>query len=80
MPLEEHREQVPVLSFPRQTIVSLLVFAVCWEVLSHLSPYLDQRWYQWNKTALTKPDEVETTDAPASSAMSKIPGHQGGLL
>jgi NitT/TauT family transport system permease protein len=40
MPLEEHREQVPVLSFPRQTIVSLLVFAVCWEVLSHLSPYL----------------------------------------
>lgn len=40
MPLEEHREQVPVLKFPRQTIVSLLVFAVCWEILSHLSPYL----------------------------------------
>ena len=40
MPREEHREQVPVLSVPRQTIVSLLVFAVCWEVLSHLSPYL----------------------------------------
>ena len=40
MPLEERREQVPVLKFPRQTIVSLLVFAVCWEILSHLSPYL----------------------------------------
>ena len=40
MPLEEHREQVPVLSFPRQTIVSLLVFAACWQVLSYLSPYL----------------------------------------
>jgi GntR family transcriptional regulator, transcriptional repressor for pyruvate dehydrogenase complex len=49
-------------------------------MLAHLSPYLDQRWYQWNKTALTKPAEVETTDAPASSAMSKIPGRQGGLL
>jgi len=40
MPLEEHREQVPVLKFPRQTIVSLLVFAIVWEILSHLSPYL----------------------------------------
>ena len=40
MPLEEHREQVPVLKFPRQTIVSLLGFAVVWEILSHLSPYL----------------------------------------
>ena len=40
MPLEEHREQVPVLTFPRQTVVSLLVFAVVWEILSHLSPYL----------------------------------------
>jgi NitT/TauT family transport system permease protein len=40
MPLEEHREHVPVLTFPRQTIVSLLVFAVVWEILSHLSPYL----------------------------------------
>jgi NitT/TauT family transport system permease protein len=40
MPLEEHREQVPVLSFPRQTIVSLLVFAACWQALSYLSPYL----------------------------------------
>ena len=40
MPLEESREPVPVLSFPRQTIVSLLVFAVCWEALSRLSPWL----------------------------------------
>src|SRR3569833_4486826 len=40
MPLEEHREHVPVLIFPRQTGVSLLVFAVFWEALSHVSPYL----------------------------------------
>lgn len=37
---EEYRESVPVLSFPRQTLVSLLVFAACWEALSHLAPYL----------------------------------------
>jgi len=37
---EEYREAVPVLAFPRQTLVSLLVFAVCWEMLSHLAPYL----------------------------------------
>jgi NitT/TauT family transport system permease protein len=40
MSIEEHRESVPVLSFPRQTLVSLLVFAVFWETLSHLAPYL----------------------------------------
>ncbi|HZT24351.1 MAG TPA: ABC transporter permease subunit [Pseudolabrys sp.] len=40
MALEEHREAVPSLNFPRQTLVSLLVFAICWEALSHLSPYL----------------------------------------
>jgi NitT/TauT family transport system permease protein len=40
MSLEEHRGSVPVLIFPRQTLVSLLVFAVCWETLSHLAPYL----------------------------------------
>ncbi len=40
MSFEEHRESVPVLTFPRQTFVSLLVFAVCWEALSHLAPYL----------------------------------------
>jgi NitT/TauT family transport system permease protein len=40
MSLEEHRESAPVLNFPRQTLVSLLVFAVVWEALSHLSPYL----------------------------------------
>ncbi len=40
MSLEEHREPVPSLGFPRQTLVSLLVFAVCWETLSHLAPYL----------------------------------------
>jgi NitT/TauT family transport system permease protein len=40
MSLEEHREPVPVLSFPRQTLVSLLVFAACWETLSYLAPYI----------------------------------------
>jgi NitT/TauT family transport system permease protein len=37
---DEYREAVPVLAFPRQALVSLLVFAVCWEMLSHLAPYL----------------------------------------
>jgi len=37
---EELREPAPVLSFPRQTFVSLLVFAVAWEALSHVAPYL----------------------------------------
>ena len=40
MPHEAHRESVPDLSFPRQTFVSLLVFAIAWEVLSHLAPVL----------------------------------------
>ena len=40
MPHEAHREAVPDLSFPRQTFVSLLVFAIAWEVLSHLAPVL----------------------------------------
>ena len=38
--ITEHRESVPVLIFPRQTLVSLLVFALAWEVLSHLAPTL----------------------------------------
>jgi len=40
MSAEEHAKSVPVLSFPRQTLISLLVFAIVWETLSHLSPYL----------------------------------------
>ena len=40
MPREDYRESVPVLTFPRHTLVSLLVFAVGWEVLSHLAPML----------------------------------------
>jgi NitT/TauT family transport system permease protein len=40
MPHEELGEPVPVLTFPRQTLVSLLVFAIAWEALSHLAPYL----------------------------------------
>ena len=37
---EEISGSVPSLVFPRQTLVSLLVFALCWEALSHLAPYL----------------------------------------
>src|SRR5882724_5912513 len=37
---EVHRDSVLDLKFPRHTIVSLLVFVVCWEVLSHLAPVL----------------------------------------
>jgi len=37
---EEHAKSVPSLSFPRQTFFSLLVFAIVWEILSHLAPYL----------------------------------------
>src|SRR5262252_102373 len=37
---EELRETTHGLSFPRQTLVSLFVFAVVWETLSHLAPYL----------------------------------------
>jgi NitT/TauT family transport system permease protein len=36
----EHRDSVLDLTFPRHTLVSLLVFAVCWELLSHLAPVL----------------------------------------
>lgn len=37
---KEYGEPVPVLIFPRQTLISLLIFAVVWEALSHLAPYL----------------------------------------
>ena len=37
---EEISGSVPSLVFPRQTLVSLLVFALCWEALSHLAPLL----------------------------------------
>jgi len=40
MSREEYRESAFDLTFPRHTLVSLLVFVVCWEVLSHLAPYL----------------------------------------
>ena len=40
MPHEEYRESVPALNFPRQTFVSLLIFAAVWEGLSHLAPFL----------------------------------------
>ena len=37
---KEYQGSVPSLNFPRQTLVSLLVFAAAWEALSHLAPYL----------------------------------------
>jgi len=40
MALETPRESVPDTSFPKQTLVSLLIFAAAWEALSHLAPYL----------------------------------------
>src|SRR5260221_8887325 len=36
----ELRESVPAFTFPRQTFVSLLVFAVLWEAVSQLAPYM----------------------------------------
>jgi NitT/TauT family transport system permease protein len=38
--LESHREAAVDYRFPRQTLISILVFCVAWEVLSQLSPYL----------------------------------------
>ena len=40
MPLEDHRGSAAAFKLPRQTLVSLLVFAAVWEALSHLSPFL----------------------------------------
>jgi NitT/TauT family transport system permease protein len=37
---DELREPVRTFTFPRHTLVSLLIFAVCWEVLSNLAPVL----------------------------------------
>ena len=37
---QEYRESVPALIFPRQTLISLLVFAIAWEALSHIAPAL----------------------------------------
>jgi NitT/TauT family transport system permease protein len=38
--LESYREAAIDYRFPRQTLISILVFCVAWEVLSQLSPYL----------------------------------------
>lgn len=40
MALETPRESAPDIAFPKQTLVSLLIFAAAWETLSHLAPYL----------------------------------------
>ncbi|MEP7032023.1 MAG: ABC transporter permease subunit [Pseudolabrys sp.] len=37
---DELREPVRNFTFPRHTLVSLLIFAVCWQVLSYLAPVL----------------------------------------
>jgi NitT/TauT family transport system permease protein len=38
--IESHRDAAIDFRFPRQTLISILVFCVAWEVLSHLTPYL----------------------------------------
>src|SRR5215813_9064663 len=38
--MHEHREAAVDLKFPRQTLISVLVFCVCWEVLSYFAPML----------------------------------------
>lgn len=40
MALETPRASAPDIAFPKQTLVSLLIFAAAWETLSHLAPYL----------------------------------------
>ncbi len=40
MAIESPRESAPDMAFPKQTLVSLLIFAAAWETLSHLAPYL----------------------------------------
>src|SRR5476649_517434 len=40
MPHEELGASAPSLTFPRHTLVSLLFFAVVWQALSYLAPYL----------------------------------------
>jgi NitT/TauT family transport system permease protein len=40
MTMKERREFAPALNFPRQTLVSVLIFALVWEALSHLAPVL----------------------------------------
>lgn len=40
MPLKEHHGAAPVFAFPRKPLVSLLVFVIIWEGLSHLAPRL----------------------------------------
>ena len=36
--VESYREAAIDYRFPRQTLISILVFCVAWEVLSQLSP------------------------------------------
>ena len=38
--IESHREAAVDFRFPRQTFISILVFCLVWEILSHLAPYL----------------------------------------
>lgn len=37
---KEHHESTPALAFPPKTLVSLLIFAIVWEALSHIAPHL----------------------------------------
>jgi NitT/TauT family transport system permease protein len=38
--IESHREAAVDFRFPRQTLISIAVFCVAWELLSHAAPYL----------------------------------------
>ncbi|HZP78227.1 MAG TPA: ABC transporter permease subunit [Pseudolabrys sp.] len=40
MSLEERHASAVEFQFPRQTLVSILIFAIAWEALSRLAPYL----------------------------------------
>ena len=72
MPLEELREPVPILNFPRQTFVSLLVFAAAWEMV--------QDAYRWKNEELTFQRSVESIQRPAARSSTVAPESIGADL
>jgi hypothetical protein len=49
-------------------------------MLAHLSPYLDRRWYQWNKTVRAQPTAAGTTGEPAFPVIANTPSDEEGQL
>ncbi|MGN6562652.1 MAG: FadR/GntR family transcriptional regulator [Thermomicrobiales bacterium] len=45
-------------------------------MLAHLSPYLDRRWYHWNKATLVRPTESSISAAPAVPVLEESPQDQ----